>query len=81
MRCCCSASLASIPMRRSLPSAVLRWDEATCEIVKEFKPEVVSFHFGFLEPRLLARVFAGDEQCHLPAGTLALVPQVADAVD
>ena len=34
------------------------FDETTCAIVEEFKPAVVSFHFGLPEPRLLARVRA-----------------------
>lgn len=32
------------------------FDEASCAIVEEFKPEVVSFHFGLPETRLLQRV-------------------------
>ena len=32
------------------------FDGAMCEIVEEFKPEVVSFHFGLPEQRLLNRV-------------------------
>ncbi len=34
------------------------FDEASCTIVEEFKPEVVSFHFGLPEDRLLQRVQA-----------------------
>jgi nitronate monooxygenase len=34
------------------------FDSAACEIVEEFKPEVVSFHFGLPEERLLERVRA-----------------------
>ena len=34
------------------------FDEAFCNIVEELKPEIVSFHFGLPEPRLLARVKA-----------------------
>src|SRR2546429_9501078 len=30
-----------------------------CDVVEEVKPEVVSFHFGLPEPRLLQRVKAG----------------------
>ena len=101
------------------------FDEAACALVEEFRPRVVSFHFGLPEPRLLARVkaagavllssattvaearwlaangcdaiiaqgyeagghrgmFLGEDV--LPGlatqvGTLALVPQVVDAVD
>jgi nitronate monooxygenase len=32
------------------------FDEALCDVVVEFSPEVVSFHFGLPEKRLLARV-------------------------
>ena len=96
------------------------FSEATCEIVQEFKPEVVSFHFGLPEVKLLERVRAAgskiiasattakeakwlaDRGCDAviaqgyeagghrgmfltdnidsQAGTLALVPQVVDAV-
>jgi nitronate monooxygenase len=40
--------------------AVVRspFDEAMCEIVEEFRPEVVSFHFGLPKPAWLARVKA-----------------------
>ena len=34
------------------------FDEGSCAIVEEFKPEVVSFHFGLPEDRLLQRVRA-----------------------
>jgi nitronate monooxygenase len=34
------------------------FSEATCEIVEEVRPEVVSFHFGLPEPLLLDRVRA-----------------------
>ena len=96
------------------------FDDAACEVVEEFKPEVVSFHFGLPEGRLLERVQATgakvlssattvDEALWLEehgcdaiiaqgyeagghrgiflsddittqAGTMALVPQVVDAV-
>jgi len=32
------------------------FDEAACEIVQEFKPSVVSFHFGLPAPQLLRKV-------------------------
>jgi nitronate monooxygenase len=96
------------------------FDAATCEIVEDAKPEVVSFHFGLPAPALLARVKAagcrvigsattaeearwleqrgcdaiiaqgyeagGHRGMFLAsdiasqAGTLALLPQVVDAV-
>lgn len=96
------------------------FDGTMCELVEEFKPEVVSFHFGLPEPALLARVKATgakiiasatsadearwledggcdaiiaqgceagghrgnflDDDISTQAGTMALVPQVVDAV-
>jgi nitronate monooxygenase len=97
------------------------FDEATCEIVEDLKPEVVSFHFGLPVKSLLDRVkatgavvissattaaearwleqngcdaviaqgyeagghrgmFLGDD-ITTQAGTMALVPQVVDAVN
>ncbi len=44
-----SAGLATGPGRGP-------FDEAMCEVVEEFRPEVVSFHFGLPEERLLLRV-------------------------
>jgi nitronate monooxygenase len=34
------------------------FDDAFCAVVEELKPEIVSFHFGLPEPRLLSRVKA-----------------------
>ena len=34
------------------------FDAAMCDVVEETKPEVVSFHFGLPEPKLLKRVKA-----------------------
>ena len=96
------------------------FDDAMCNLVVEFAPEVVSFHFGLPPPHLLARVRAtgakilssatsvdearwlADQGCHAivaqgyeagghrgmfltdepsrQVGTMALVPQVVDAV-
>ena len=97
------------------------FDDEMCDVVEEFRPEVVSFHFGLPEPRLLDRVralgcrvlssattvaearwlaargcdaviaqgyeagghrgmFLSDAAASQP-GTVALVPQVVDAVD
>ncbi|MGC5703246.1 nitronate monooxygenase [Pseudomonas sp. NFXW11] len=96
------------------------FDETSCQLVEELRPEVVSFHFGLPEPALLARVKATgakvlssastvDEALWLEArgcdaiiamgyeagghrpiflsddlntqvGTMALVPQIVDAV-
>jgi nitronate monooxygenase len=35
------------------------FDATMCEVVEETKPEIVSFHFGLPEPRLLDRLKAG----------------------
>ena len=96
------------------------FDDAACELMEDVKPEVVSFHFGMPERRLVARVKAFgakvissansvdearwlvDEGCDAviaqgyeagghqalfltddiagQVGTIALVPQVVDAV-
>ena len=36
------------------------FDATMCEVVEETKPEIVSFHFGLPEPRLLDRLKAGS---------------------
>lgn len=43
-----------------VPAAPLRlpFDEATCSVVEEVRPEVVSFHFGLPDEALLSRVKA-----------------------
>ncbi|WP_095153791.1 nitronate monooxygenase family protein [Pseudomonas sp. Irchel 3E13] len=96
------------------------FDDTACALVEQFKPAVVSFHFGLPEPRLLARVKASgakvlssattvaealwleqhgcdaiiamgfeagghrgmflSDDLNSQVGTLALVPQIADAV-
>jgi nitronate monooxygenase len=96
------------------------FNDAMCEVVEHFRPEVVSFHFGLPEPALLSRVKkagakvlgsatsvaearwleergadaiiaqgyeAGghrgmflSEDLSSQVGTMALVPQIADAV-
>ena len=101
-------------------SARTPFDSEMCEVVEEFRPKVVSFHFGLPEPGLVERVKATgalimssatsvgearwleDRGCdaiiaqgyeagghrgifltndiRTQAGTMALVPQVADAV-
>ena len=109
---------APIPSSNRTP-----FDDALCRLVEEFKPEIVSFHFGLPEKDLLTRVrrtgakiissatsvdeavwlenrgcdaiiaqgseagghrgiFLGDpfDVIGTQAGTMALVPQVVDAV-
>jgi nitronate monooxygenase len=39
-----------------LKATIYRFTEATCAVVEELRPEVVSFHFGLPTPELLARV-------------------------
>ncbi len=105
---------------RATSSGRAAFDEATCALVEEFRPEVVSFHFGLPDDALVARVRAtgakvissattvdearwledhgcdaiiaqgaeagGHRGMFLSAdvtrqvGTMALVPQVVDAV-
>jgi len=45
--------------------------EEACAAVEEFKPKVVSFHFGLPEPRLLARVKATGARVIASATTVA----------
>src|SRR5450432_2685738 len=47
------------------------FDAATCELVCELRPEVVSFHFGLPEPDLLARVRAAGARILSSATTVA----------
>jgi nitronate monooxygenase len=39
-----------------LKATIFRFTEATCGVVEQLRPEVVSFHFGLPAPALLARV-------------------------
>jgi len=45
------------------------FDETACQIVEEFKPEVVSFHFGLPEDRLMQRVKAAGSKVIASATT------------
>ena len=47
------------------------FDEDACALVEEFKPKVVSFHFGLPEQRLLARVKASGALVVSSATTVA----------
>lgn len=47
------------------------FDEERCAIVEEFRPEVVSFHFGLPEPRLVDRVKASGASLIASATTVA----------
>ncbi len=44
------------PKAPNTGSARMPFDAAMCDLIVELKPEVVSFHFGFPERQLLARV-------------------------
>ena len=46
------------------------FDEAMCELVEELRPEVVSFHFGLPEARLLARARASGAKIVSSATTV-----------
>jgi nitronate monooxygenase len=54
------------------------FDETTCAIVEEFKPEVVSFHFGLPAPPLLARVRAAGCKVIASATTAAEATWLAE---
>jgi nitronate monooxygenase len=47
------------------------FDGALCALVEEFKPEVVSFHFGLPEPALLSRVITAGARVIASATTVA----------
>jgi nitronate monooxygenase len=49
----------------------LPFNEQACEVLEEFKPAVVSFHFGLPSPALLARVRAWGAQVWSSATTVA----------
>ena len=115
------AELGIDPSSSAPAPARAPFDDEMCDVLEEFRPEVVSFHFGLPEPRLLDRVkalgcrvlgsattvaearwlaargcdaviaqgyeagghrgmFLTDAVDSQP-GTMALVPQVVDAVD
>ncbi|MBO9708074.1 MAG: nitronate monooxygenase [Caulobacter sp.] len=47
------------------------FDEAFCSLVEELRPEVVSFHFGLPDPKLVARVKAAGSKILSSATTVA----------
>jgi nitronate monooxygenase len=55
------------------PAGAMRtpFDDLMCEVVEEFRPEVVSFHFGLPEKSLLARVRATGAKILSSATTVA----------
>jgi len=74
-----------------LKATIYRFAEATCGVVEDLRPEVVSFHFGLPAPELLARVKQAGckvicsattrrEALHLAArGVDAIIAQGAEA--
>ncbi len=114
------AELGIDPKATTAPPPVAPFDEDACAVVEDYRPAVVSFHFGLPDPSLLARVKAAgarvissattvaearwleehgcdaviaqgyeagghrgmflEDEIATQVGTLALVPQVADAV-
>lgn len=56
----------------------LPFDAAMCEVVEEFTPQVVSFHFGLPEPSLLDRVKATGATVMSSATTVAEARWLAD---
>jgi nitronate monooxygenase len=55
-----------------------RFDEAACEIIEAFRPEVVSFHFGLPEPALLVRVMAAGAKVIASATTVTEAKSLED---
>jgi nitronate monooxygenase len=53
------------------PAPVPPFDEETCALIEECRPEVVSFHFGLPDQRLLARVKAAGARVISSATTVA----------
>lgn len=47
------------------------FDELKCEVIEEYRPMVVSFHFGLPEPMLLNRVKAAGSVVLSSATTVA----------
>lgn len=65
---------AELGLDPSMPvpsSARAPFDDAYCRIVEDYRPEVVSFHFGLPAPDLLARVKAAGAKVIASATTVA----------
>jgi nitronate monooxygenase len=58
------------PATQTPASSRAPFDEASCDLVEEFRPEVVSFHFGLPEPKLLDRVRAAGAKILSSATTV-----------
>jgi nitronate monooxygenase len=72
------AELGVDPPSTQPGTARLPFDAAMCELVEEFKPEVVSFHFGMPERGLLDRVRATGARIFSSATTVEEARQLAD---
>jgi nitronate monooxygenase len=69
----------AIDPAKPVPSASREpFNDATCEIVEAFKPEIVSFHFGLPEQRLLDRVKAAGAKVISSATTAREARWLAD---
>ena len=65
------AELAIDPKASTAPAPVPPFDEEACALVEEYRPKVVSFHFGLPDRNLLARVKAADARVISTATTVA----------
>jgi nitronate monooxygenase len=65
------AELAIDPKASPVPAPVPPFDEDACALVEEYRPEVVSFHFGLPDEHLLARVKAAGARVISSATTVA----------
>lgn len=61
------------------PASRSPFDEAMCALVEEFRPEVVSFHFGMPEPHLVARARAVGAKIVSSATTVAEARRLEEA--
>ncbi|WP_429818983.1 NAD(P)H-dependent flavin oxidoreductase [Ensifer sp. B1-9] len=66
------------PGMRLTPSGRTRFDDATCDVVEAYRPEVVSFHFGLPETELLDRVRRTGAKVLASATTVAEARWLAD---
>lgn len=63
--------LGLVEDRASVEVAGAPFNDAQCRLVEQFRPEVVSFHFGLPAPALLARVKASGAKVIASATTVA----------
>jgi nitronate monooxygenase len=65
------AELGVDPNATTAPAAAPPFGEESCALVEEYRPEVVSFHFGLPGERMLARVKAAGARVIASATTVA----------